>query len=163
MAKSEPKKTSSRPKKLKKMKVGRPSKFKKAFSKEIIEFMSDGSTLTMFAISKGVPRQTLYEWAKKNSDFHDAIKMAQCVAQAVLEERTLRIALGKEDITKQELTALIFSQKARFGISDQAPEDIEIEIADSEDRGQRSVTFKFGTLPDSDFDPEKYMSQTSEE
>lgn len=143
-------------------KAGQPSKYKKKYCKEIVKFMSDGSTLTMYANSIGVTRQTLYNWAKESDEFFYAIKRASEAAQAVFDKHSNEIALGKRKASKAEITALIFSQKARFGVSDKDPENIDIKITDSED-GKREVSFNFTAVPDSNFDPELYSPNNDDD
>jgi hypothetical protein len=60
--------------------MGRPSKYKPEFCLEVDSYLSETGHGTMhmpkiesFAIRLGVSKNTLYEWAKENPDFQDAL------------------------------------------------------------------------------------------
>lgn len=72
-------------------------------------------TLTNFARSIGVARSTIYEWAKDNPEFSDAIKRAQELQEEVLMQNGLFGAYDK--------TFAIFTAKNICGWKDK--QDIE--------------------------------------
>lgn len=67
------------------MPAGRPTEFKPEFAEAIIDKMSAGFSLTAAAASLGFHRQRAYEWAGKNPEFADAIKLAQACRTLKLE------------------------------------------------------------------------------
>lgn len=46
-------------------------------------------TLTKFAISKNVHKNTLYNWAKENEEFREAMDFAMAIQDDILDERAL--------------------------------------------------------------------------
>src|SRR3990167_8431112 len=61
-------------------KVGRPSKYDASFCEEVNSYLKETGHGTMhmpkiesFAIRLGVSKNTLYEWAKLNPEFQDAL------------------------------------------------------------------------------------------
>lgn len=102
---------------------GRPTKYDPKYCDEIVEFMSDGSSLTGFAAHIMVTRETVYEWERKHPDFSDAIKVARQKSQEWWEKAGKSgLFMGKEDGTFSQ-SAWIFNMKARFGYRDK----VEVE------------------------------------
>lgn len=58
------------------MPAGRPTKYDPKYCEEMIEFMSEGASIVEFAVSIGVMKSTIYEWANKHQEFSDAKKKA---------------------------------------------------------------------------------------
>ncbi len=56
---------------------GRPSKYDPAFCDDIVEHCKDGSSITSFAASIDVCRDTVTEWAKVHPEFSLAVKRAK--------------------------------------------------------------------------------------
>ena len=128
--------------------IGRPSLYKEEYAKELIDYFNQPAysektiilpngverterlsnlfpTLTRFAASKGVTRDTLHEWANakdenerlKHPEFSDAYKVARQLQESVLVEGatagvynaqfsifTAKNILGWRDKTEQEIT-----------------------------------------------------------
>jgi hypothetical protein len=62
--------------------VGRPSKYDPTYCEMVVEHMKEGASLTSFAASIGVSRDTITEWGNTHLEFSLAIKKgkAQCAA-----------------------------------------------------------------------------------
>lgn len=96
----------------------RPTKYKKEYCEDIIEFMSKGGSLTQFAADIDVCRETVYEWGRVHSDFSDAIKKAKTKCEAYWEKIGHEgMYLGGKDSPFQA-SMYIFKMKARFGWKD---------------------------------------------
>lgn len=65
------------------IKVGRPTKYQKDFHpSDFIAQSKQGKSLAQIALAWEVDRDTIYEWAKKHSEFSDAIKKGRQYAEA---------------------------------------------------------------------------------
>jgi hypothetical protein len=64
------------------MPAGRPTKYDPAYCDAVVEHMAEGASLTSFAASIGVCRDTISEWAVKHQEFSAAVKAgkAKCAA-----------------------------------------------------------------------------------
>jgi hypothetical protein len=74
---------------------GRPSKYDPAFCQQMIDYCSDGASLTSFSASIGVARRTLFNWAEQHADFAEAIDIAKACACSWWEERARKIGDGE--------------------------------------------------------------------
>ena len=72
---------------------GRPSKYDPAYCEQVVEHCSDGSSLTSFAASIGVCRDTITEWASKHSEFSLAAKRAKAACAAWWEKTARKNAV----------------------------------------------------------------------
>lgn len=61
---------------------GRPTDYKPEYCQEIIEFMKTGKHVIQFAAHIGVAKSSIYEWAKADEQFSDALKKAQSASAA---------------------------------------------------------------------------------
>ena len=101
---------------------GRPTDYKEEYCDLIVDFMKNGSSYVEFAAHIGVCRDTIYEWAKKHSEFSDAKKRALAASQSWWEKQArLYMVTSKED--KFSAPTWIFNMKARFGYRDK----VEVE------------------------------------
>jgi hypothetical protein len=57
--------------------TGRPMKYKPIFCGKIIEEMAQGKSKETVATELGITYQTFYNWAKRYSDFHYAVKVGE--------------------------------------------------------------------------------------
>lgn len=73
------------------VKMGRPSVYSPEFCKQVIEFMARGYSLTAFAGTIGVSRETIYAWMESHKDFSDALAKAKA-ARTFYWEKRLEIA-----------------------------------------------------------------------
>lgn len=106
------------------MASGRPTLYKQEYCDQIIEFMATGKSLTAFAASINTYKQNLYNWAKINKEFFDAMKNAQAKCQAWWEEEGAKGLWQEDKQAKLSPAIWIFTMKARFGMSDQPKQDI---------------------------------------
>lgn len=96
-------------------KVGRPSKYKPEYCEAIVEHMQDGASITSFAASIGVCRDTITEWGKAHPDFFVSVKAGKAACARWWEERLRDIA--REGGATGQATAAI------FGLKNMAPDD----------------------------------------
>ena len=98
--------------------AGQPTKYKEEYCEKIVEFMSVGGSLTQFAASIDVCRETVYEWGRVHPKFSDAIKMAKTKCEAHWEKigHEGMYMGGKENPFQASM--YIFKMKARFGWRD---------------------------------------------
>jgi hypothetical protein len=87
------------------MGVGRPTKFKPAYCSEVIAAGQEGLSLTAFAGSIGVCRDTVNEWTREHPEFSDAVKVHQAKRTEYLERTLLSSEQGPK------VTARIFALK----------------------------------------------------
>lgn len=88
---------------------GRPSKYDPAFCDAVIEFMQDGYSVTAFAGSIGVSRQTIYNWMDENPAFFDAVKQGMAASAVWWEGQLRNVAVTGAG----NATAVIFGLKNR--------------------------------------------------
>lgn len=77
---------------------GRPTKYDPAFCQKLIDHMSEGGTLTSFAATIKVSRDTVYEWSKihvQPGGFSDALKEGQALLEKWFEDLFKRMAVGQ--------------------------------------------------------------------
>ncbi len=81
------------------MPAGRPSDYDAKYCGEVLDYMAKGFSLTAFAGSIRVSRDTIYEWAKVHPEFSDAVKAAMSSRVSSLEAGLLDEALAGPQIT----------------------------------------------------------------
>ena len=91
---------------------GRPSKYKKEFCEQVVEFCRDGSTFEEFASEIGVCVETINEWARKKPEFSAAKKRAKANSLRWWCKIGKAGALGK--IKNFQNSVWIFTMKCRF-------------------------------------------------
>ncbi len=69
--------------------MARPSKYKPEYCKAVIETMATGLSLTAFAGSIDVCRDTVNEWQRAHPEFSDAVKIGKAKRTAELERQFL--------------------------------------------------------------------------
>lgn len=74
--------------------MGRPSKYDPAYCDAVVEHMAQGASLTSFAASVGVCRDTISEWASKHDEFSAAVKRGKAVCAAWWEDLARKGAQG---------------------------------------------------------------------
>lgn len=97
------------------MPAGRPSKYKKAYSRQIVDFMAEGRSATSFAAKIGVNRDTISEWCKIHPEFSVAFRNGLAAYTAFWEERHL--AIGGSGGSNAQFNAI------RFSLTNSAPDD----------------------------------------
>ena len=83
--------------------TGRPSEYRPEYCEAVQDYMAQGYSLTAFAGSIRVARDTIYEWIKSHSEFSDAVARARAARVQWLEGKLLRSRKGAET------TAAIFA------------------------------------------------------
>jgi hypothetical protein len=83
--------------------VGRPTEYQPEYCELVIEKMGQGYSLTAFAGSIRVAKETVYRWIKEYSEFSDAVSRAKPARLTSLETKLLRSRKGAET------TAAIFA------------------------------------------------------
>ena len=66
--------------------MGRPTKYKKAFCKVVIEKMAEGYSKEAVAGFLGIAKDTLYSWVKKYPEFSDAISIGESKSRLFWEK-----------------------------------------------------------------------------
>lgn len=89
--------------------VGRPSKFKPAYSNMLIEHLAEGASIASFAAEIGVARSTINQWAEDNPEFSEALKIAKAKCAAWWEAQLRKIAVAGGG--PGSATAVIFGLK----------------------------------------------------
>jgi len=76
--------------------TGRPSEYRPEYCDMVLEFMSQGYSLTAFAGSIRMERTTIYEWIKRHAAFSNAVARARMTRVTALEAKLLRSRKGAE-------------------------------------------------------------------
>jgi hypothetical protein len=105
---------------------GRPTKYKKAYCKKLIEWMGKGLSFESFAGDIGVNRDTIYEWAKVYPEFSDAKGIGSAKSQALWEKMGIAGSSGK--LKGFQTGAWIFNMKNRFSWRDRQEIVLEGEL-----------------------------------
>lgn len=66
---------------------GRPSSYKPAFCREVVNLMAGGLSLTAAGAELGFAKQTMHNWMDAHPEFMDAVKIGQAKRQLFLERR----------------------------------------------------------------------------
>lgn len=119
---------------------GRPTKYKKEYCDELIEFMGKGFSYEAFAGKIGVSDVTLYEWEKTHEDFFRAKKEAFQKSRLFWESLAIENIMNKSDSwtngngggesTSRSLNATvwIFNMKNRFKWRDKQPDESDVNV-----------------------------------
>ncbi|WP_370165747.1 terminase small subunit-like protein [Bradyrhizobium diazoefficiens] len=75
---------------------GRPSEYRPEYCRAVIDFMAQGYSLTAFAGSIRVARDTVYRWIREHTDFSDAVSRARPARVTALERKLLLARKGAE-------------------------------------------------------------------
>jgi hypothetical protein len=76
--------------------LGRPSEYRPEYCQLVIEQMGQGLSLTAFAGSILVARDTVYGWISAHRDFSDAVARARAARTLWLEQKLLKSRKGAE-------------------------------------------------------------------
>jgi hypothetical protein len=91
-----PFKQTTLPAHLKASQGGRPSEYRSEYCQAVIDYMAQGFSLTAFAGSIRVAKDTVYEWIKRHPQFSDAVARARVARVSALEAKLLRSRKGAE-------------------------------------------------------------------
>lgn len=75
---------------------GRPSEYLPEYCQAVIDHMAQGYSLTAFAGSIRVARDTVYEWIVRHREFSDAVSRARSARVTALETKLLGSRKGAE-------------------------------------------------------------------
>jgi hypothetical protein len=75
---------------------GRPSEYRPEYLQAVIDCMAQGFSLTAFAGSIRVAKDTVYEWIKVHAQFSDAVARARAARVLHLERKLLSSRKGAE-------------------------------------------------------------------
>lgn len=75
---------------------GRPSEYRPEYCQAVIDCMAQGFSLTAFAGSIRVAKDTVYEWIKTHPQFSDAVSRARAARVLHLERKLLSSRKGAE-------------------------------------------------------------------
>jgi hypothetical protein len=78
---------------------GQPTKYKPEYCEALIDYMAKGFTLTAFAGSIRVSRETVYAWMSEHSDFSDAATRGKAAASNAWEARMMEAKRSAEAAT----------------------------------------------------------------
>ena len=106
--------------------MGRPSKFSDAYVEEVVTYCAQGYSLTAFAGSIGVCRDTISEWCNEHPEFSASVSRAKAKRAEWWETQALEVA--KTGGTGGRATMII------FGLKNHAPDDFK-EISRQETTG----------------------------
>ena len=90
-------------------KVGRPSKYDKAYCDDAIAVLGQGKSILSLAAHIGVSRSTIYGWMDQYPEFLNAVKAGQAKAAAWWEQRAIDLASAGNS----NATTIIFALKNR--------------------------------------------------
>lgn len=104
---------------------GRPSLYEDRFCEMVVDFCEDGSSLTAFAASIDVCRETIQEWRRVHPEFSVACNRALAKAQNYWEKMMVSAARGEIiekhsygeggcHFQKHNPIMIMFAMKARF-------------------------------------------------
>lgn len=74
--------------------IGRPTKYKQAYCREVIDTMATGLSLTAFAGDIGVARSTINEWIDNHPEFSESVRVAKAKRTLALERGMLAAENG---------------------------------------------------------------------
>ncbi|HRN86062.1 MAG TPA: helix-turn-helix domain-containing protein [Candidatus Dojkabacteria bacterium] len=98
--------------------MARPTKYKKAYCKKVVDLMSKGYSKEAVAGSLHITADTLYRWVKIHREFSDAIKEGEVQCRMFWEGLGIDYILGGPQDVKLNATVWIFNMKNRFGWRD---------------------------------------------
>jgi hypothetical protein len=90
---------------------GRPTKYKREYCQQMVDFCAQGYSITAFAGHIGVSRDCLSDWGAANPEFFLAIKKSKSIAAAKFEKIALRQLEG-ELTSGQALTIFMLKNYA---------------------------------------------------
>jgi hypothetical protein len=97
------------------MPAGRPTRYKKEYCDQVIQFMAEGLSFEAFAGELGVSKECLYRWCDVHPEFMLAKKKGQAKSRKFYESMARAMAAGK---LKGSAAMLIFIMKNRLNWTD---------------------------------------------
>lgn len=116
--------------------VGRPSKYRPEFCKQLIKHMASGKSFESFGSVAEVGRRTLYEWLDDHPEWKEAKEAGEMKAQDFYENRLASLVSGVKvpgfNPKLSNPTLIIFALKTRFhktwGERKELDEDDDLEF-----------------------------------
>jgi len=106
-------------------KIGRPTKYRRKYCRQVVEFMSQGGSIVSFAGTIGVSKQRVYDWSKRYPDFRDAYKRGKAAALCWWETLGTLGVMGK--IPHFNAHIWIIQMRNRFGWRNHMTVDTEFD------------------------------------
>ncbi len=79
--------------------TGRPSEYRQEYCERVIDYMGQGYSLSAFAGSIKMDRQSIYRWMSEHPEFSHAVSRARMTRVAALETKMLRATKGAQAST----------------------------------------------------------------
>ena len=95
------------------MPAGRPTKYKKEYCQQVVDFMAQGYSKEATAAHINIAKDTFYAWEKKHAEFSDAIKEGEQKSRLWWEKIGMGGMVGK--VPGFNATTWIFNMKNRHG------------------------------------------------
>jgi len=76
--------------------TGRPSEYRPEYDEMVIECMAQGLSLTAFAGTVRVSRESVYRWMSAHSSFRDAVTRGRAARTLKLEQKLLSARYGAQ-------------------------------------------------------------------
>jgi transposase-like protein len=131
------------------------SKYKPSYGKQVLEFMSQGKSVSAAAEHLGVHRDTLYEWAKVHPKFTYYFDRARQACIVFWERKLEECALNDQNKNSAQYKHLefILANRARDLYGKAATQEIKIsqvEALSDEELDKRLKELSDGKDPDGD-------------
>lgn len=104
------------------MSAGRPTKYDESLANDAFSMLKEGKSITQVAVSFGVNRDTVYEWAKVHEEFSDALSRGKEASQAHWEGEL--VEMMRDPKVNAPLVKLYFAN--RFGWHDKVSQDTTV-------------------------------------
>lgn len=116
--------------------MARPSKYKKAYCKQLIDCAKKGRSFRYFCGSIGISRSTGYNWLEKYPEFQEAYDISVEAAYCFWEEHVIDMCLGKaQKDANATMTIMVMCNK--FGW----------RRKDLEEKEDKTIKIEFGYKP----------------
>lgn len=74
--------------------VGRKPKYNKKYCEDVIDFASNGKTVSSFCVRYRISRKTYYEWQKKHPEFAESCGIAKEAYKEFWKDRAQSVAIN---------------------------------------------------------------------
>jgi len=132
-----------------KRKVGRPTKYEERFCEMLIEKMAEGYSKEACAGYIGISKQTLYDWAKANPKFLDAIAIGETQSRLHWEETLVEYKVHTKNGKQINGQVFNLNMKNRFGWRDK--QDVTVDDPNSK-QTKKTFAFSLDVKPDDGLD-----------
>jgi hypothetical protein len=114
--------------------MARPTKYKKEFCTQLIDFMGGGNSIVQFCAKIGIAKDTFYRWVKEKDAFSDAYKKGVILCEAFWENIGKRGIFGLpivDDVGNEghvNPALFCFYMKNRFHWTDKLEQQIDATV-----------------------------------